>query len=164
MIFHVAGADVADFALELVKKVDRVLAQYIDQHVEAAAVRHTNTDFLGPVTADPLNRFTHHRYQALSTLKTEPLGAGIFRAQRALETLSTVQLTQDIEPLFGGKIGRTAHRFHAAHDPMPLLGIHNVHELRAHGAAIGGGQVVTNVCQRGFGPTEVDGAHLKDRV
>ena len=99
MVFHVPGADVADFALELVKQVDRVFAQNIDQHVEPAAVRHANTDFFGPVTADALNGFSHHWYQTLSALETKPLGARILGAQRALETLCTVQLPQNIEPL-----------------------------------------------------------------
>ena len=62
-------------------------------------MRHTNTDFFGTVTADSLNRLTHHRYEALSTLETKPLGSGVFRTQRSLETLRTVQLPQDVEPL-----------------------------------------------------------------
>ena len=99
MVFHIPGADVAGFALELVKQVDRVFTQYINQHVESTAVRHTDADFLGTVTADSLNGFSHHWYQTLSALETKPLGARIFRAQRALETLCTVQLPQDIEPM-----------------------------------------------------------------
>ena len=99
MVFHVPGADVAYFPLELIKQVDRVFTQNIDQHVESAAVRHTNTNFFGTVTADSLNRLTHHRYEALPTLETKPLGSGVFRTQRSLETLCTVQLPQDVEPL-----------------------------------------------------------------
>ena len=47
---------------------------------------------------------------------------------------------------------------------MPLLGIHDVHELRPHGAAIGGGQIVADACQGGFGATEVHSTHLKGGI
>ena len=67
MVFHIAGADVADFALELVKQIDRVFAQNVDQHVQPATVRHADTDFFGAIPPDPLNRLAHHRDEALAT-------------------------------------------------------------------------------------------------
>ena len=136
MVFHIPGADVADFAFELIKQIDRVFTQYIDQHVKSAAVRHTNTYFLRTVTTDSLNRLSHHRDEAFATFKTESFGARILRAQRTLQTFRAIELAQNIQSLFDRKVWRAANSLHAVHNPMTFFGVHDMHELRTHSAAI----------------------------
>ena len=112
MIFHVSRADITGFAFELIKQIDRVFTQYIDQHIKSAAVRHTNTDFLRTVTTDSLDSLSHHRDKAFAAFKTESLGARILRSQRTLQTFRAIELAQNIQSLFDRKVWRAANSLH----------------------------------------------------
>ena len=124
-------------------------------------MRHTDTNFLGAVTPNALNRLGHHRDQALATLKAKTLRSRVFATQRALQTLRAVQLPQNIQTLLWAEFGRTAHRFHATHDPVPLLGIDNVHEFCSHLRAIGCLKIRPDLRQRRLSTPEIHGAYLK---
>ena len=57
MVLHVArGQLVRVLALELAEQVLRHLAEHVDQHVEAAAVRHADHDLLHAVRAGALDQ------------------------------------------------------------------------------------------------------------
>ncbi len=77
VVLHIPGATVFGPAFKFVKQLTRVFTQDIDQHIQPAPVGHANYDLLGTVATDSLDRFRHHGYQALTTLKTEALGTGI---------------------------------------------------------------------------------------
>src|SRR5690606_29875628 len=64
MVFDVSRADVPRLAFDLVEKFARTLAKDIDEHVEAASVRHTDNDFLGAVGTAALDHRIEHRNQA----------------------------------------------------------------------------------------------------
>ena len=78
MVFDVTRARVSCFALELIEKMDRILAKNVDKHIEAPAVSHSDTDFFCSVTTDPLDCLSHHWHQTLSSLESESLGTRIF--------------------------------------------------------------------------------------
>ena len=78
MVFDVTRARVSRFALELIKKMDRIFTKNIDKHIEAPTVSHSDTDFFSSVTTDPLDCLSHHWHQTLSSLKSESLGTRIF--------------------------------------------------------------------------------------
>ena len=124
-------------------------------------MRHTDTNFLGAVTPNALNRLGHHRDQALATFKAKTLRSRVFTTQGALQTLCTVQLPQNIQALLRTEFGRTTHRLHATHDPVSLLGIDNVHEFGAHLRAIGCLKIRPDLRQRRLSTPEIHGAYLK---
>ena len=61
MIFNVTRAKIFGPTLELIKKLRRIFAQNIDQHIEPTSVGHADNNFLGPVATNPLYRLRHHR-------------------------------------------------------------------------------------------------------
>ena len=78
MVFHITGSGIRQLlAFKLVKKLFRVLAQGIDQNVQAAPVGHTQNDLLGAVGASALNQLIKAGNQALSAFQAKTLDARI---------------------------------------------------------------------------------------
>ena len=72
VVFHVAGSQFAMrgmLALELQEQVARQFADGVDQHVEAAAVRHADHHFLHALAAGTLNQVIQQRNQAVAALQ-----------------------------------------------------------------------------------------------
>lgn len=82
MVLHVTRAHLDQLlAFELVEQLARVLAQGVDQDVQAAAVGHADDDFLDAVGAGALDDLVDHRNQALAAFQAETLGARVLGAQ-----------------------------------------------------------------------------------
>ena len=60
------------FAFELVEQQGRGFSEDVDQHVQPAAVRHAEHDFLNPVGAGMQHGFMQQGYQAVTALQREP--------------------------------------------------------------------------------------------
>ncbi|MCY1505896.1 hypothetical protein D9M68_401240 [compost metagenome] len=138
VVLHVTGAELDDLlAFELVEQVARVLAEGVDQHVEAAAVGHADDDFLGAVGAAALDDLVDHRNQALAAFQAETLGARVFGAQVLFQALGRGQALEQVGTRFGGILRTATHALQALGEPVALLGVDDVHELGADAAAIG---------------------------
>src|SRR5690606_9143634 len=82
VIFDVTGGQTFDLlALELVEQIARVLAEGVDQNVEATTVGHADDDFLGAVGATALDDLVHQRNQAFAPFQTEALGVRVLGTQ-----------------------------------------------------------------------------------
>ncbi len=138
VILDVAGAQALDLlALELVEQVARVLAEGIHQHVKAATVGHTDDDFLVAVRTRALNDFIQQRNQALATFQAKTLGTRILGTQVFFQAFSGGEALEQMATHFGGKRRAAAHALQTLLEPLALLGIDNVGELGADGAAVG---------------------------
>ncbi len=137
MILHVTGAQLVHLlAFELVEQLARVLAEGIDQHVQATTVGHPDDDFLGAVGAGALNHLVQHRDQAFATFKAETLGAWVLGAQVFLQTFACGDALEQVGLHVGGEFRTATHAFQALLEPAALLGIDDVGELGANGATI----------------------------
>lgn len=148
MVLHVTGAQLDDLlAFELVEQVARVLAQGVDQDVQATAVGHADDDFLGAVGTAALDDLVDHRDQAFAAFQTETLGARVLGAQVLLQAFGRGQALEQVRTRLGGEAGTATHAFQALEEPLALLGIDDVHELGAEGTAIGALQAVDDFTQ-----------------
>jgi hypothetical protein len=129
LVFDVVG--------EFGEEVLQGLAEDVDQHVEAAAVRHPQHQ----VPHAERGRLAHHvveeRDERLPPLDGEALLAEEFAVQERLEQGRLLQLTQDPLLLLAGEAGPVAGRFHAVDQPLSLGGVLNVHGLDAGRTAVG---------------------------
>ncbi|MND94386.1 hypothetical protein D3C80_866020 [compost metagenome] len=137
VVFHVTGTQLdLLLAFELVEQLARVLAEGVDQNVQAATVGHADHDFLGAVGAGTLDHFVQHRDQAFATLQAETLGARVLGAQVLFQAFGSGQALEQVALHFRGERRTAAHAFQALLEPLALLGIDDVGELGADGAAI----------------------------
>lgn len=114
MVLHVTGAQLDDLlAFELVEQVARVLAQGVDQDVQATAVGHADYDFLGAVGTAALDDLVDHRDQAFAAFQAETLGARVLGAQVLLQAFGRGQALEQVRTRLGGEAG-TAARFPGA--------------------------------------------------
>ncbi len=72
-------------ALELVEDDAVRLAHHLGQHVEPAAMRHAEADFLQAELAAALDDLLQRRDHRLAAVEAEALGAGIFDVEEILE-------------------------------------------------------------------------------
>jgi hypothetical protein len=91
--FHFVGRGGA--ALELVEDRREGLRHHIRQHVEAAAMRHAEHDFLEAQLAAALDDLLQRGDHRLAAIEAEALGAGIFHIEELLEALGLDQLVED---------------------------------------------------------------------
>ncbi len=137
VILHVTGAQLVHLlAFELVEQLARVLAEGVDQNVQAATVGHADHDFLGAVGTGTLDHLVQHRDQALAALETETLGAWVLGAQVLLKAFTSGHALKQVGLHVSGKLRTAAHAFQALLEPAALLGIDDVGELGADGATI----------------------------
>ena len=97
MIFEVARSFHflrVDVALEFFKKQFGGLAKYVDEHVDTAAVRHANHEFLQSRAAADLNQLVEHRNQALTAFEGESLLPNVAGVQVAFDALGSRQLPE----------------------------------------------------------------------
>ncbi|MNZ75293.1 hypothetical protein D3C78_937670 [compost metagenome] len=137
VVLHVTGGQALGLlAFELVEQVARVLAEGVDQDVQAAAVGHADDDFLEAVGAGALDDLVQQRDQALAAFQAETLGARVLGAQVLFQAFGSGQALEQVALHFRGERRTAAHAFQALLEPLALLGIDDVGELGADGAAI----------------------------
>ena len=71
----------------------RRLADYVDQHVEAAAMRHADHDFLDAALPALLNQVVQHRNEAVAALEGETFLRRIFRGEVEFQPFGGGELT-----------------------------------------------------------------------
>ena len=144
MVLHVAGAfDLVRrrrAALEFVEQGAVRLAHHLRQHVETAAMRHADADFLHAEIAAALDDLLHRRDQRLGAVEAEALGAGVFDVEEFLEAFRLDQLVEDRALALAGEGDLLVAAFDALLDPRLLRGVGDVHELHAERLAVGAAQ------------------------
>src|SRR4051795_11450009 len=144
MVFDVAGAfdgvGIGRAALELVEQRAVRLAHHLRQHVEAAAMRHTEHDLLHAEIAAALDDLLQRRDQRLSPIEPEALGAGELDVAEFFETLRLDQLVEDRALALAGESDLLVGALNALLNPAFLLRVRDVHELDAHRLAVGAAQ------------------------
>ncbi len=136
MILHVAGTQMF-FMLtgKFVEQILRFFTQYVDQHVQATAVRHPQHHFASAAVTRMANHLFQHGYQRISPLERETFRTREFGAQITFQPFSGGQFVQEAFFLVSAK-GRTTG-FDALLDPAFLFGAGDVHILSANRAAVG---------------------------
>src|SRR5690606_28512727 len=148
VIFDVTGGQTFDLlALELVEQVARVLAEGVDQNVEATTVGHADDDFLGAVGATALDDLVHQRNQAFATFQTKAFGTRVFGSQVLFQAFGGGQTLKQMPAHVGGERRTSAHAFQTLLEPAALFGIDDMGELGADGTAIGLLQRVDDLAQ-----------------
>ncbi len=139
VILHVARAleprEVVS-ALELGEQIFRGLAEHVDEHVEPAAVRHADHDFLHALLARPLNEVVEHRDQRLAALERETLLADEARVQVPLDAFRAREAVQDRRLLGGRELPMHAARLELLTEPEALASARDVRELGRELAAV----------------------------
>ena len=147
MQYSVGAGVVLELALELVEQLARILAEGVDQDVEAAAVGHADHDVLDLVDARLADHGVQQRDQGVAAFQREALLAHVLGVQVALQAFGGGQPLQD-----AGARGRVqavvaAGRFQPLVQPLALLHLRDVHEFGADGAGIGRPQAREQVAQ-----------------
>src|SRR5437660_7959989 len=141
MILDIAGAldrlGSGRDALEFTEQRAMRLAHYLGQHVEAAAMRHADHDFLHPEIAAALDDLLQRGDQRLSPVETEALGAGELDVAELLKTFGLDQLVENGAAPFARKADLLLRPLDALLDPGLLRAVADVHELDAERLAVG---------------------------
>src|SRR6478672_13859548 len=135
-------------AFEVVEDRPVGLRHHGGEHVEASAMRHADDDLLEPELTAALDHLLERRHQGLAAVEPEPLGAGIFHVEEALEDLCLDQLLEDRLLAFRGEADGTLGKLDALLDPSPLLGIGDMHVFGADMLTIAALQDVEDLAQR----------------
>ena len=141
MVFDVAGAlhvlRVGGRALEFGKYRLVGLAHHVGEHVEPAAVRHADDDFLDAELPAALDDLFQRRDGRFAAVQAEALGARMLLVEEFFEYLGLDQAAQDRLLALGGEFGAVFDRLDPGLDPRLLVRILDVHEFHADGAGIG---------------------------
>ena len=152
VILDVAGAfDVGRrrrAALEFMEQRAVRLAHHLRQHVEAAAVRHADHDFLYAEIAAALDDLLERRDQQLAAIEAEALGAGEFDVAEFFEPFRLDQLLQNRAAAFLGETDLLVRSLDALLDPRLLRAVRDVHELDAERLAVGAAADRDDLAQR----------------
>ena len=109
MILHIARTfDIVGLgaaALEFVEQLAIGLAHHIDQHVQAAAMRHAQHDLVHAQLAAALDDLLQRRDGGLGAVQAEALGADELGGE-LLEVFGLDQLVEDRLLAFGGEVDR----------------------------------------------------------
>src|SRR6185437_1147000 len=99
MVFDVAGAiDLVGrgrTALELVEDDAVRLAHHLAQHIEPAAMSHSESDFSQTKLAATLDDLLESWNHGLGAVESEALSAGVLDVKKILEALGLNQLAKD---------------------------------------------------------------------
>ena len=141
MVFDVAGAfdrvRIGRAALEFMEQRAVRLAHHLGQHVEAAAMRHAEHDFLHAEIAAALDDLLQRRDQRFSAVEAEALGAGELEVAEFLKAFGLDQLVEDRAAALAGETDFLVRTLDALLDPGLLRGVGDVHELDAERLAVG---------------------------
>ena len=148
VVFHVArGQFFGRCVVELGEQIRRLFAHGIDQHVQAAAVRHAYHDLLHAALSGRLDQLVHGSDEAFTTFQREALLAHVFGVQKTLQTFGGGEVFQDVLFLLGREVGFAAHRLQALLPPAFVRLLAGVHELGTQRAAVGFAQRVHQLAQ-----------------
>src|SRR5690606_27350570 len=151
VVLHITGAQVDHLlAFELVEQITRVLAQGVDQHVEAATVGHAQNHLIDTVGAGTLDDLVEHRNQALAAFHTKAFGTGIFGAQVLFQAFGRGQALKQMALALHRVLRLAAYAFQTLLEPATLVGIDNVHVFSTVGAAIGRFQRIEDFAKGSF--------------
>ena len=134
VVFHVATAKHAArvHVFESGENFCRRAVHNVDDHVEATAVTHREYGLLGTVLGGGVQNFVEEWDQRGIAFERVTLGSDVTRVDGLLEDVGAHELVE-----YAGAIDRQGlFRLHALLHPATALGIGNVHELGADGAAI----------------------------
>src|ERR1700755_2075914 len=107
------------------------LAHHLGEHVEAAAMRHADNDFLYAEIAAALDDLLQRRNQRFSAVQAKALGASELDVAELLETFGLDELVEDRAAPLRGERDFLVRPLDAFLNPRFLRGIGNVHELDA---------------------------------
>ena len=166
VVLHITGAlhgFIAVVALELGEDLRVGLAGDVGEDVEAATVRHADGDLDDVITRGGGQDLVEQRDERLRPFQGEPLLADVFGLQEGLERLGLVELVQDSQLLLAARL--VVGDLHALLDPVPLLGVLDVHVLDADAAGVGVTQDPEDLAQLHERPTgETAGGELPVEV
>ncbi len=149
VVLHVAGAvrrARVDVALELSEDLAVALPDDVGQHVQPAAVRHPDGHLVQPGMSGLGQYGVQQRDRGLPALQREPLLPDVLRLQEGLERLRGIEPLQDVQLLGALRLGRRL--LHPILQPIPLLGVLDVHVLHTDSAAVGVPQYAEDLPQR----------------
>ena len=161
VIFDVAGTGEVRgvvLALELREQHGGRLAEHIDEHIEAAAVRHADDELLGSERTTGLDHIVEQRDQCIAAFERKTLLADVLRVQVTLETFGSGELPENVTALFRRESMVEPPRLELILQPQPLVGVRDMRELGAHRAAVGVLQHRDDVAQRAALPDVCDPA------
>ena len=157
MVLDIAVADDVELevVLELGEHVLQRLAEDVGEHVEAAAVRHTEHQVADSALPGPLDQGVEYGDQGFAPFQRETLLAEEFLVQKGLEQGRFGEPAEDVE-LFVGAVGRfVAALFHPHAQPLSLFGLLDVGKLDPDRPAIGVAQGGDDLAQGGTGNVEL---------
>ena len=140
MVFDIPGpmpGDLVVLALELREQLRRTLAEDIDQHIEATAMRHADDNLPRRGPPGALDQLIQQWDQAVRTLQRKALLADIAGMQVLLQATRSDQALQHVQTRLLWQLDLAMVQFDALLQPALLRGIGDVHVLEADGAAIG---------------------------
>ena len=152
-----------ELVLEFPEQRFRVLAEDVDQHVEAPAVRHPQDHFPHAVAPAGFDQLIDNGDQAESALQGEPLLTDVLLVQVHFQRFRRNQDLQYSSFALVGQLGREVKLLQAPLDPFLLFQGRNMLEFRADGAAVGHRQHAEDLSQRGMLDIP-EAARFKDRV
>ena len=125
----------------------RRLADDVDQHVEAPAMRHADHDFLDAALPALLDQIVEQRNQRVAAFEREALLRRVLRREIALEPFGGGQVTQERAALFVREAILHATCLEAVLQPQALGRIRHVRELGADRAAVDVAQLLDDVAE-----------------
>ncbi len=158
VILHVARALDAGgirVALEFREDLRQRLADDVGEHVEPAAVRHPDDDFLDAVGGSPGQQLLQDGDGRLRPFQRKTLLAHETRVQKMLERFGVDEFLQDPDTRVAVERPTVRLRLHAELQPALLLRVLDVHVLAANLPAVGLAQSLEGLSQRGNRPRRV---------
>src|SRR3954447_170899 len=141
MVLDVAGTfdriRIGGATLEFMKQRAVRLAHHLGQHVEPAAMRHAQNDFLHAEIAAALDDLLERRDQRFSAVEAEALGSGELEVAEFLKAFGFDQLVEDRATALAGKTDFLVRTLDALLNPGFLRRIGDVHELDTERLAVG---------------------------
>ena len=148
VVLDVAGGKLLRLpALEFGKEVGGHLAESVDQHGEAAAMRHADHRLLHACRAGLLDQMVEHRDQRVAAFPGKALLPDVLRVQVALQRFRRREPLEDVAPLLRRVNGPRADRLETLLDEALHRRVRDVHVLGAEGAAVGVLQRLHEVAQ-----------------
>jgi hypothetical protein len=133
--------------VELGEQVLGHLAQRVDQHVQAPAVRHADHDLLHALLARALDQLVHAGDEALAAFEREALLTDVLGVQESLQALGGGQAVEDVDFLLAREVRRAARALEPLLPPALLGRLGDVHELGTDAAAVGVAQGLHDFAQ-----------------
>ena len=149
VVLHVTGTldgRCVNGAFELAENLSVGLACDVGEHVEAAAVSHTDGGFVEACICGVGDDRVKQWDQGFATLEREALLTDVLGLQEGFERFSLVELTEDANLFVAGRLLVWALKLGL--EPFALFWVLDVHVLDAGGAAVSVTQDTQDVAQR----------------